>query len=246
MKYYKIIIENEFIGAINSNNFFKESTTKKHLTLSDENLGQFVEYQGILYRDYWMRPIPDNHRIFQHALITEISEEEYLAFIEAMNNNEQIIIDDDDDEEEIPVQPTPVEDPDVALEFIRSSKLKEMSYACRTTIEAGFDLDIHDEKQHFSLTTQDQLNLMSLGAMAQTQSLIPYHADGEQTTFYTNEEINEIVEAANSFKIYHTTYYNALKDYINSLETIEEISAITYGVEIPEEYKSNVLKILEE
>jgi hypothetical protein len=165
--------------------------------------------------------------------------------MDAISHDEPIIIDDDTDDDE-PIIPPPEEEEDAFLEFIRSSKLKEMSYACRTTIEAGFDLDIHDEKQHFSLTTQDQLNLMSLGAMTQTQSLIPYHADGEQTTFYTSEEINEIVEAANSFKIYHTTYYNALKDYINSLETIEEISAITYGVEIPEEYKSNVLKILEE
>jgi hypothetical protein len=47
MKYYKIIINNEFIGAVSSNNFFKESATKRHLTLSDENLGQFVEYQGL-------------------------------------------------------------------------------------------------------------------------------------------------------------------------------------------------------
>ena len=82
--------------------------------------------------------------------------------------------------------------------------------------------------------------------MAQIQSLIPYHADGEECTFYTSEEINEIVETATAFKIYHTTYYNALKHYINALETIEEISAIEYGTPIPEEYKSDVLKALEQ
>ena len=82
--------------------------------------------------------------------------------------------------------------------------------------------------------------------MAQTQTLIPYHADGEECVFYTNEEINEIVETATAFKIYHTTYYNALKTYINALETIEEIAAITYGVQIPDEYKSDVLKVLEQ
>jgi hypothetical protein len=121
-----------------------------------------------------------------------------------------------------------------------------MSYACRTTIEAGFDLELRGETKHFSLDTQDQLNLISLSAMAQTQSLIPYHADGEECTFYTSEEINEIVETATAFKIYHTTYYNALKTYINALGTIEEIAAITYGVEIPDEYKSDVLKVLEQ
>jgi hypothetical protein len=76
------------------------------------------------------------------------------------------------------------------LEFIRSSKLNEMSHTCRTTIESGIDLEIRGEIKHFSLTTQDQLNLMSAQTMAQTQILIPYHADGEETDFYTNEEIN--------------------------------------------------------
>lgn len=82
--------------------------------------------------------------------------------------------------------------------------------------------------------------------MAQTATLIPYHADGEETTFYTNEEINDIIDTANSFKIYHTTYFNALKIYINALNSIEEIGTIKYGIEIPEEYKTDVLKALEQ
>jgi len=86
---------------------------------------------------------------------------------------------------------------------------------------------------------------MNLSNMAQTQELIPYHADGKLYTFYTATEINEILVAANNHKIYHTAYYNSLKEYINALETIEEIAAITYGISIPDEYKSDVLKILE-
>ena len=121
-----------------------------------------------------------------------------------------------------------------------------MSYLCRKVIEAGFDLELRGEIHHFSLSTQDQLNLISLSGMAQTQELIPYHADGEACVFYTAAEINSIVTAATQFKIYHTTYYNALKTYINALDTIEDIAAITYGVTIPEEYKSDVLKTLEE
>jgi len=121
-----------------------------------------------------------------------------------------------------------------------------MSNTCRHTIETGFDLELRNQNHHFSLVTQDQLNLISLSAMAQTQSLIPYHADGEACIFYTAEEINEIVETATAFKIYHTTYYNALKGYINTLETIETIAAIEYGTPIPEEYKSDVLRALEQ
>ena len=73
---------------------------------------------------------------------------------------------------------------------------------------------------------------------------IPYHADGEVCRFYSNAEMQAIVARATAFKIYHTTYYNALKNYINSLETIEEIAAVTYGMPLPEEYQSDVLKSL--
>ena len=81
--------------------------------------------------------------------------------------------------------------------------------------------------------------------MTQTNSLIPYHADGEETAFYTAEEINQIINAAADYKSYQTTYYNSLKTYINTLDTIEAIAAITYGTPIPDEYKSDVLKVLE-
>jgi len=57
--------------------------------------------------------------------------------------------------------------------------------------------------------------------------------------------MNEIVATATAFKIYHTTYYNALKGYINALDNLEDIAAVEYGMEIPEEYQSDVLKALQ-
>ena len=244
MNYFKIIANGAFIGAVTSYNFFIEVNNK--LRSSNDVLGQFVEYEGLLYRDAWMAPIPNNLRTFINATISQITKEEYIAFINAQHSNETVIIDDEEQEE--PVMPPEEAQtvPDVMLEYVRESKLLEMSRACRTIIEAGIDIKLRGETKHFSLDTQDQLNLISLSAMAQTQSLIPYHADGEECTFYTSEEINEIVETATAYKIYHTTYYNALKTYINALGTIEEIAAITYGVEIPDEYKSDVLKVLEQ
>jgi len=80
--------------------------------------------------------------------------------------------------------------------------------------------------------------------MAQTQELIPYHADGEACIFYTAEEITNIVAQATAFKIYHTTYHNALKAYVNSLNTVEAIRAVEYGMPIPEEFQTDVLKAI--
>ncbi len=244
MKYYKIVIGKEIKGVINSFNFFIENNGK--LISSTDSLGQFVECDGILYRDYWMPPIPNNRRQYLNASISEITQEEYFAYLKAKQNNEIIIIEEEEEEQPEIVQTPEPEEPDEMLEYIRASKLNETSHACRATIESGFDIELRGINKHFSLDVQDQLNLITLSEMAKTQTLIPYHADGEECVFYTNEEINEIVETATSFKIYHTTYYNALKTYINALETIEEIAAITYGVEIPDEYKSDVLKVLEQ
>ena len=246
MKYYKLLSNNEFIGIVTSKDFIEANPNTGWLLTSNENKGQFVSYKNVLYRDYWMQPINGINVNYTIVNIVEISEEEYNQIKEIIDNNEEVIIDDDDDEEEeyIP-EPEDEEDPDIVMAYLRATKINEMSAACRNTIEAGFDLDIRGETKHFSLTTQDQLNLMSLSVMAQTQSLIPYHADGEEVTFYTADEINSIAQAATELKIYNTTYYNALKGYINSLETIGDISAIFYGTPIPEEYKSDVLKILE-
>lgn len=242
MKYFKIFRENEFIGIARSDSFLTYQEQNNLLVITNEEIGQFVEYQGKLYRDTWMRPLPSRAYPYILALVYNITEEEYNILAESIEKEEEIII----ETPSIFVMPEITNTPNISVDFVREAKLKEMSSICRTTIENGFDLELRGETHHFSLDTQDQLNLISLSAMAQTQEYIPYHADGESCIFYTAEEINAIIAAATQFKIYHTTYYNALKTYINSLETIEEIAAIEYGVEIPEEYKSDVLKTLEQ
>ena len=243
MNYYKIIYENEVVGVVSSKNFIQYVPKADCFARCDETQGEYISYAGQLYRDAWMNPTKIQ-RSFLEAKIRPISKEEYDSFINAISSNQKI---EDLSEEDVIVETPVIVDPveEASIEYIRSSKLKEMSYTCRTTIENGFDLELRGELRHFSLDTQDQLNLISLSAMAQMQEYIPYHADGEECIFYTAEEMNAIVATATAFKIYHTTYYNALKAYINSLETLEDIAAIEYGTPIPEEYQSDVLKSLQ-
>lgn len=80
--------------------------------------------------------------------------------------------------------------------------------------------------------------------MAAGETSIPYHADGELCKFYSTDDITTISTGATNFKTYHVSYFNSLKSYIESLDDIETISAITYGSEIPSEYMSDVLKVL--
>lgn len=186
MKFYKIITDDAFIGAVHSGQFVTENGVNHKLFFSNEITGQYVSYDGALYRDYWMSPIQGTVHPFASVHIIEITSSEYETFIEAIENNKPINI---VPEDEIIPDPVPVTDTDVTIEFMRESKINEMSATCRRVIEAGIDIELRMEIHHFSLNTQDQLNIMSLGVMAQTQALIPYHADGEVCIFYTAEEI---------------------------------------------------------
>lgn len=243
MKYYKLILNNEIVGIADSDSFIKFSPKTRSFLRANEETGEFINWNGEFYRDTWMKPI-----VFSIPYISvqalNIDEEEYHAFEQAFETNETIHYEREEQEEQ---EIVPFIDPvDIAsMEYIKVAKINEMSLACRRTIEEGFDLELRGETHHFSLTIQDQLNLMSLGATMQADSLIPYHADGEETAFYSANEINQIIAAAQAHKDYQTTYYNSLKAYINSLDTIEAIAAITYGTPIPDEYKSDVLMVLE-
>lgn len=251
MRYYKIVKDDNIVGVITSNDFIVYSPiTDCYLSATNET-GEYANYKNKLYRSSWMQPITQESP-YEEVLIVTITENEYQSFIDALHAQEAIenVNTQEEEEEEIIEQiiAAPAVDPldALSIDFIKENKIKEMSYNCRATIESGFNLDIRGDTRHFSLTTQDQLNLMALQTQVETQDIIPYHADGEETTFYTAAEIKEIIVAATSFKNYQLAYYNSLKAYINALETIEQISAITYGTPIPEEYKSDVLKVLEE
>ena len=65
MKYYKIIVNNTFIGVINSGAFLVENSYTHRLQISTDTQGQFVDYAGELYRDYWMRPINSDYQFIQ-------------------------------------------------------------------------------------------------------------------------------------------------------------------------------------
>ena len=241
MKYYKVIIDSEIIGVGTSLNCLRFQAKNSILERVNDIQAEYIECENSLYHATWMQPIKTNLYNYTIATVVTIGEQEYNILVPAVEAAPVPI----EEEESEPVIVVPVDPIDeLTLEYVRTSKLSEMSRACRDIIENGFDLELRNEVKHFSLDTQDQLNLLTLSAMAQTQSLIPYHADNEECIFYTNEEINEIVETANAWKIYHTTYYNALKGYINALETIEEIGEIYYGIEIPEEYQTEVLQAL--
>ena len=241
MKYFKLVNNSLIIGVVTSNNFMHYSALTDNYIRTDEQSGEYVSYKGKFYRDGWMQPFI-HHANYQEVAIIEIDEIEYNLLLEAFQTEEVITY----AREVEPINIEPIEIIDTSsIDFIRLAKINEMSHTCNQMIENGFDIELQDGVHHFSLTVEDQLNLMSLSSMvAQGIEQIPYHADGELCKFYTPAEITAIVNQATMWKTYHTTYFNALKAYINSLDTIEAIGAITYGIELPEEFKTDVLRAI--
>lgn len=244
MKYYKIIKDKELIGVITSEYFRYCNPINGFLFNSNETEGQFVEYKSELYRDYWMSELPEKEFSYIQAVILEINIAEYQLLSELKEKNE--ILPAVEEPEEI-IEPAPIVDEyaEITLEQAKAQLLLFINKYCQKVIEQGFDITLSDNVvHHFSLTTQDQLNLITLSSLADSQEYIPYHADGELCKFYSAAEIKQIIAMATQFKMYHTTYYNALKAYINSITNLEELSNIEYGMELPEEYQSDVLKAI--
>ena len=132
----------------------------------------------------------------------------------------------------------------LSIEYAKEMKIAEMSFACNTAIEKGFDIMLSDGvSEHFSMRTHDQINLITLQTMVTSgETMIPYHADGKLCKYYSVADIIAIMNEATSHKTFHITYYNSLKSYIDTLTDIDAISAVQYGMEIPAEYQSDILK----
>lgn len=130
------------------------------------------------------------------------------------------------------------------LEEWKEAKKVEVSADCEAIIYAGVNVTLADgSTEHFSLTEHDQLNLF--GKQAQLSAgaeQLEYHADGQPCRYYSAADMQAIIDAAMFHVSYHTTYCNALNMWIAGCKTMEEVQAIFYGADVPEEYQSDVLK----
>jgi len=130
---------------------------------------------------------------------------------------------------------------DNSFGVIRSAKLLEISKACNNVIVSGVDVPIGDRIDHFNLALEDQSNINNLFRVVELGGTeFPYQADDGTCTVYSAMEIAQIYIAAQTLITTQTSYHNALKSYILSLEDEGSISAVVYGMELPEPYASEL------
>ena len=102
------------------------------------------------------------------------------------------------------------------LPIVRAAKLKEISIACNETIA----------------------NLFRVVELGGTE--FPYQADGGVCRIYTASEIATIYIAAQTLITTQTTYHNELKAYVQSLDSVEAITSIVYGMTLPDPYNTEM------
>ena len=256
MVFYKIT-HNQDIIDVNTNesiNYVRYDRYHQSLKIcgsdSDDIIGIVSSDNSAIYHLVGYPEIPDTVLgEFIDVQMFEISEEDYTVFKKALEEEKEII----DPDPYIPPEPEPTpeeqereEEYRRSLQFVKDKKIEYMSYLCHQTIENGILITLSDGLEHrFSLTENDQTNLMERQAQLMAGATqVSYHADGELCVYFSAEDMIAIIQASIFHKDYQTTYFNSLKHYINSMTDKNEVSAVEYGIEIPEQYQSQPLKDL--
>lgn len=232
--FYKLLDGKNIIGVIPQTAFMKYQ--KKHNIMISVPIesAQYAELNGKFYHCSWLKPAEEGTDYTEVSII-EINEDEYNALHQAFETEETVVV-----EEEPEFIEEAHEETDNALELVKEAKLREISKACQDAIFAGIDVELEDGKlHHFSLDIESQIDLITLSSM---ESGAIYHADGEACREFSAIEINNIVDKATEHRIFNTTYHNSLKAYVMSLDNINDIAEVRYGMEVPLSFQTEVLK----
>ena len=112
------------------------------------------------------------------------------------------------------------------IDKVISQKKSELSAECEKTIVAGVDVG----DAHYSLTIEDQANILALTPLAQAGNSVFYHSDSNMCCEYSSDEFLAVVNAATVFKTLQTTYCNLLMRQVEAMTDAEEVRAVKYGV----------------
>ena len=139
--------------------------------------------------------------------------------IKALYPNFEFVIGDDGNIADVVETSEPINE-------VISQKKSELSAECEKTIVAGVDVG----DAHYSLTIEDQANILAWMAVAQTGKAVPYHQDGQPCRIYTAEEFMKVANAAVAFKTAQTTYCNLLMRQVEAMTDVNEVKAVEYGI----------------
>lgn len=215
MKYYKVIKNKEFIGVGTTLNLRRFQNKHQIILICNETQVQYIQLGDTLYRANWMWPETTDSVKYDIADVIRIEKDEYDLLLNAVETNEEILI---EEEPIIEVKPIVVEEP--TIDYVRAYKISEMKRDCNKAITNGIDIKLSDgETRHFSMSLEDQINLLTMAYL------------GDESV-YSTKDMKTIITETNAFKNSHIAKFKQLKNRVNSLNTIQEVSAVNYHEEV--------------
>jgi hypothetical protein len=126
----------------------------------------------------------------------------------------------------------------------KESKIQSLSEECNKKITEGFAIKLSDKKTYsFKLAVEDQLNLLNLENQFNSGvKTFVYHATGLPCKVFTREDISKVIKAYRKHVLYHTTYFNAAKQHIFSLVSLDLINEFSYGDTITNTIKDPTIR----
>lgn len=219
---YKIIQNDKVVDVVRVPRFVS-FLASGHVALTDK-----TSAQGIVGSDgktiYSFKPVQRQN--VEVAEIKEITVEEFSRLQGLLNSNQEVSADES------------------ALAKAKRDMITRQSNICKNKITAGFSVVLSDgEIYNFKLTTEDQLNLMSIeGQLNAGAETFIYHATNQPCRFFSREDMTKIINAFKRYTLYHTTYFNVAKQYINSLVDIEKVNTFIYGTDVSDMVDDIVIK----
>jgi hypothetical protein len=217
---YKIIQNNKVIDVVKYPQFIN-FLASGHIAMTDK-----TSANGIVGSDnktvYSFQPRAG----YTVVTITEITLKEFERLQGLLSSDQEVCADES------------------VLTNVRQSKIRQLSNQCKAFINAGFSVTLSDNKSYcFKLTAEDQLNLMSIeGQLNAGAETVIYHATNQPCRIFTRDDMLKVIKACRRPITYHTTYFNAAKQYINSLTDIEKINKFSYGMDASTIITDKVIK----
>lgn len=217
---YKIIQNNKVIDVVKYPQFVS-FLASGHITMTDK-----TSAEGIVGSDnktvYSFIQLPN----YDTVTIEEVNLEELEGLQSLLGSGQKLIAD------------------DTVLADTRRVALRKLSNQCKNKIISGFSVVLSDDKVYnFKLTTEDQLNLMSIeGQLNAGAETFIYHATDLPCRVFSRDEMTKVINAFRQHITYHTTYFNVAKQYINSLIDIGKINEFAYGNDLSAYVNDSAIK----
>lgn len=134
------------------------------------------------------------------------------------------------------------------LEQAMAVKLAELSELCNAAINAGATVTMPDgTEESFTYSTADQANISEMfTACLMGAESYPYHANDEACKTYTAAQIMAIYGTLSMYKTGQLTYHNQLKQYVKTLDDMEDVLAVVYGQPLIGDYLTAYNTLMQE